>query len=227
MSRAGIRSSGMPAAVRPSSHDVRREHIDRRFPHFHSADDDSSLPCDHSLSAGTIRPEPLFGPDLRPFLKPGKQFPISGTGIGPGPRRQSIVQRPTETLDTLAILKGETTATGIALGESRESRGKSGTGYDFRAARSADLPFEIRGLSWPVSLERPTRKEYGSDPRRRPHNDPSVTDRNAPDLQRLRASDRREFGSGGYNETRRAVAPFRSRPNAGKQKNETKPISNN
>ena len=61
MSRAGIRSSGMPAAVRLSSHDVRREHVDRRFPHFHSADDDSSLPCDHSLSVGTIRAR-------RPFL---------------------------------------------------------------------------------------------------------------------------------------------------------------
>ena len=67
MSRAGIRSSGMPAAVRLSSHDVRREHIDRRFPHFHSADDDSSLACDKSRSVGTIRAGRPFGPDLRPF----------------------------------------------------------------------------------------------------------------------------------------------------------------
>ena len=99
MSRAGIRSSGMPAAVRLSSHDVRREHIDRRFPHFHSADDDSSLPCHHSLSVGTIRAGPSFGPDPRPFLFP---FALS---VRRPPDPRLFVHRPTKTLDTPAILK--------------------------------------------------------------------------------------------------------------------------
>ena len=86
VSRAGIRSSGMPAAVRLSSHDVRREHIDRRFPHFHSADDDSSLPCHHSLSVGTIRARR----DLRFFLRSSLLF------ISTRPDSWGVESRPSQ-----------------------------------------------------------------------------------------------------------------------------------